>query len=85
MPLFLVPRTLREAALSPLLSYAGIWWLVHQPLLSAAHRRVAGVATWPRTDPAVAMNRLRWSVPELLLLTVVLALIWVLYCAPAVA
>jgi len=31
------------------------------------------------------MNRLRWSVPELLLLTVVLALIWVLYCAPAVA
>ena len=40
VPLFLVPRTLREAALSPLLSYAGIWWLVHQPLLSAAHRLV---------------------------------------------
>jgi hypothetical protein len=39
-PLFLVPRTLREAALPTVLSYAGIWWLVHQPLLSAAHRLV---------------------------------------------
>jgi hypothetical protein len=38
VPLFLVPRTIREAGILTVLSYAGIWWLQHQKVASAAHR-----------------------------------------------